>query len=152
MELKVKKRTDLVQYAIDVMSRAAEEIRGIAAVGGAQVLLRLAENPVTPEELADALHEDADDIAESLEIFEEFGIVDIADPEGPSYVFLEYPEEIRFLVTDRPSVKRTLENAVKAIVEAVKKEIPTTEEENQDLFVLSHMVEQMKKDYGIEQE
>lgn len=150
MELKVKKRTDLVQNAIDVMSRTAQEIRGTAAVGGAQILLRLAEKAVTPGELADALHEDEDDIAESLEIFEEFGIVNIVDPEGPSYVFAGYPEDIQFLVTDRPAVKKKLEEAVRALEEMVQKEKPATEEENLDLDILSQMVEQMKKDYGIE--
>jgi Fe2+ or Zn2+ uptake regulation protein len=150
MKLKVKKRTDLVEHAVEIMSRTAEEIRGIAAVGGAQVLLRLAENPVTAGELADALHEDEEDIGDSLEIFEEFGIIDIFDSEGPTYVWLEYPEEIRFLVTERPTVKKKLEGAVSEIEEMIQRETPSSEEEIQDFSVLLEMVEQMKKDYGIE--
>jgi DNA-binding transcriptional regulator GbsR (MarR family) len=150
MNLKVKNRMDLVQYAVDVMSRTAEEIRGLAAVGGVQVLLRLSETPVTPKELAEALKEDEEDIADSLEIFEEFGIVDIVDPDGPSYTYLGYPEEIKFLITNRPTVKQKFEDAVKAIENVLSREMPAAEEENRDCAILLEMVHQMKKDYDIE--
>lgn len=149
MQLKVKKRLDVVQDAIDTMGKVAEDIRGQSTVGGVQVLLRLSDGEITPQDLADILRVDEDEIAESLEIFEEFGIVDIVDPDIPSYQYNGYPEEIKFLLANKAAVKKKFEDAITHIEEMISQQIAQTETEKKDLDILSSMTAQMRKDYDI---
>jgi DNA-binding transcriptional regulator GbsR (MarR family) len=149
MQLKVKKRMDIVQYIVKTMGRVSEETRGQAAVGEIQVLLRLCEGEVTPKDLADALEVDEDKVAESLEIFEEFGIVDICDADIPTYTYAGYPEEIKFLLSSKANVKKKFGDAINDVESLVKNQHSQTPEEEQDLRVLSEMVAQMKKDFGV---
>ncbi|KYK36085.1 MAG: hypothetical protein HXS46_07645 [Theionarchaea archaeon] len=149
MQLKVKKRLDIVQYAMDAMGQVAEDIRGQSTVGSVQVLLRLSDGEITPQDLADILREDEDEIAESLEIFEEFGIVDIVDPDIPSYQYNGYPEEIKFLLANKAAVKKKFEDAITHIEEMISQQTAQTETEKKDLDILSSMTAQMRKDYDI---
>jgi len=140
---------DLVQHALDAMGRVAEEIRGQSTVGSVQVLLRLSEGEVTSKDLAEALDAEEDEIAESMEVFEEFGIVEICDPDIPSYKYLGYPEEIKFLLANKAAVKKKFEEAITEIAEGLSQQTPQTDVEKNDLAILSAMVQQMKKDYDI---
>lgn len=149
MQLKVKKRMDLVQYAVETMGRVSEETRGQAAVGAIQVLLRLSEGEVTPQELAESLKMDTEEVAESMEIFEEFGIVEVADPSVPSYTYLCYPEEIKVLLASKPKVREKFGEAVSDIESVIKGQQPQTPEEENDLRVLMSMVAEMRKDFDV---
>lgn len=149
MQLKVKKRLDIVQYVAKTMGRVSEETRGQAAVGEIQVFLRLCEGEVTPKDLADALDVDEDSVAESLEIFEEFGIVDICDADIPTYTYVGYPEEIKFLLSSKANVKKKFADAINDVESLVQSQNPQTPEEEQDLHILLEMVAQMKKDFGV---
>ena len=149
MNLKVKERMDLVQYAVDAMGRVAEEIRGQSTVGSVQVLLRLSEGEVTPKELADALDAEEDEVAESMEVFEEFGIIEVVDSAVPSYVYVGYPDEIKFLLANKAAVKKKFESAIKDIETVLDQQTPQTDREKNDFAVVSTMVQQMRKDYDL---